>query len=126
MVAVAILVAVIPAAIGVHNVRRWLYLSLIILVGACPCALVVSAPVTATCGLARAAKAGLLVKGASFLEALGSLRCIALDKTGTLTEGHFRVLDAKPVNSHVDLQELLYWYVNTQVLVSEPQSTGQS
>eukprot|EP00899_Mesostigma_viride_P003796 jgi/Mesvir1/13417/Mv16498-RA.1 len=90
VVLAAILVAVIPVAMG-RDYEDWLYLALVLLVVACPCALVISTPVTAVCGLAQAARLGILVKGGTHLETLGRVRSVALDKTGTLTEGHFRV-----------------------------------
>lgn len=111
VVLAALLVAVIPAAMGVHNVRHWLYLALVLLVVACPCALVISSPVTTTCAIAQAARLGLLIKGGTHLEALGKMKVLAMDKTGTLTEGHFRVLDLKCLDdsSQVDVSKLLTW-----------------
>jgi Cd2+/Zn2+-exporting ATPase len=94
----------------VHNAQHWLYLALVLLVAACPCALVISTPVTTTCAIAQAARIGLVVKGGDSLEALGKLKMIAMDKTGTLTEGHFRVKEVCLLNRDVDLLELLYWY----------------
>ncbi len=65
----------------------WLYRSLVLLVIACPCALVISTPVTIVSGLTAMAKRGVLVKGGTHLEALGKIRALAVDKTGTITEG---------------------------------------
>eukprot|EP00899_Mesostigma_viride_P029399 jgi/Mesvir1/9644/Mv12139-RA.1 len=90
VVLAAALVVVIPVATG-HHYKDWLYLALVLLVVACPCALVISTPVTAVCGLAQAARLGVLVKGGTHLETLGRVRELAVDKTGTLTEGQFRV-----------------------------------
>lgn len=79
--------------------REWLHRGLVLLVIACPCALVISTPVTIVCGLHQATRLGLLVKGGEFLERAGQLRCIAFDKTGTLTEGRPKVIAVHPLAS---------------------------
>ena len=75
---------------------EWIYRALVMLVIACPCALVVSTPVTIVSGLAAAARHGILVKGGAFLESGRKLRAIALDKTGTLTYGRPALTDVLP------------------------------
>ncbi|MFZ6846217.1 heavy metal translocating P-type ATPase [Undibacterium sp. RuTC16W] len=91
--AIALAVAVVPPLLFGLPWMIWLYKALVLLVIACPCALVVSTPVTVVCGLAAAAKAGILIKGGMFLEQGRNLRSIALDKTGTLTQGKPVVTD---------------------------------
>ncbi|MBS1962317.1 MAG: cadmium-translocating P-type ATPase [Bdellovibrionales bacterium] len=76
----------------------WLYRSLVLLVIACPCALVISTPVSMVSGLTAMAKKGVLVKGGTHLEALGKIRALAVDKTGTITEGKPKVTGVFPMN----------------------------
>ncbi|WP_404990083.1 heavy metal translocating P-type ATPase [Caballeronia sp. LZ065] len=84
---VAVGVAVLPPLLFAGAWLAWLYKALVLLVIACPCALVISTPVTIVSGLAAAARKGMLVKGGTFLEQGRKLRWLALDKTGTLTRG---------------------------------------
>lgn len=87
VVAVAFLVAVVPPVFFGAPWMDWLYKSLVMLVIACPCALVISTPVTVVSGLTAAARRGILIKGGQFLEAGHRLKVIAMDKTGTITVG---------------------------------------
>ncbi len=84
----------------------WLYRALVLLVIACPCALVISTPVSVVSALAAAANQGVLIKGGLYLEMPSRLRAIALDKTGTLTRGEPEVLEVVPLNGHTE-DELL-------------------
>lgn len=84
---IALLVAVVPPLLSTASWHECIYRALVLLVIACPCALVISTPVTIVCGLALAAKRGILVKGGLYLEQGRRLATIALDKTGTLTKG---------------------------------------
>ncbi|WP_058461047.1 heavy metal translocating P-type ATPase, partial [Legionella bozemanae] len=93
MVIIAVLIALIPPLAFGYPFYDWIYKALTLLVIACPCALVISTPVTVVSGLASAAKHGLLIKGGSYLETGHQLKLIALDKTGTLTEGKPVVTD---------------------------------
>ncbi len=96
VVLIAIGVAVLPPLVSDAAFQPWLYKALVLLVIACPCALVISTPVTIVSGLAAAARRGLLVKGGVHLEQGRHLRVVALDKTGTLTEGKPSLVDVVP------------------------------
>ncbi|WP_259463704.1 heavy metal translocating P-type ATPase [Cupriavidus plantarum] len=85
--AIAVLVAIVPPLITGAAWHEWVYKALVLLVIACPCALVISTPVTIVSGLAAAARRGILVKGGVYLEQGRDLAWLALDKTGTLTHG---------------------------------------
>lgn len=92
VLAAAILVACLPPILGLGGFSTWLYRGLVLLVIACPCALVLSTPVTIVSALARAARAGVLIKGGKYLEALAHVKAIAFDKTGTLTAGSLEIV----------------------------------
>lgn len=83
----ALAVAVLPPLLADGNWHDWIYKALVLLVIACPCALVISTPVTVVSGLAAAARRGILIKGGIWLEQGRRLRWLALDKTGTITQG---------------------------------------
>ena len=89
--AAAILVAVIPPLLMGQAWNPWVYRSLVLLVIACPCALVIATPVSIVSGLTALARRGVLVKGGVYLEAVGKLRALAVDKTGTITQGKPKV-----------------------------------
>jgi Cd2+/Zn2+-exporting ATPase len=89
----AILVAVVPVVAGHGSFRDWFYRALVLLVLACPCALVISTPVTVVSGLGGAARRGILIKGGVHLENARKVRTVALDKTGTLTHGRPALTD---------------------------------
>src|SRR3990170_1685534 len=86
VVAVAAVVAIVPPLLGA-SFGEWFYRALALLIIACPCALVISPPVTVVSGIGAASQRGILVKGGAALEAAGRLKALAFDKTGTLTEG---------------------------------------
>jgi Zn2+/Cd2+-exporting ATPase len=98
VVGLAVLIAVAPPLLAGASWAAWFYRALVLLVIACPCALVISTPVAVVSALAAAARHGVLVKGGEFLEAVGRVRAIALDKTGTLTGGRPVVQEVIPLN----------------------------
>ena len=104
VVILAVLIVVIPTMLGA-NFNDFLYKALVFLVTACPCALVISVPLGFFCGVGRASKEGILIKGSDGLESLSKLETIVFDKTGTVTEGKFEVRDI--VSRGVSKDELL-------------------
>lgn len=103
---VAVLVAAVPPLLFAAPFLPWLYKALVLLVIACPCALVISTPVTVVSGLAAAARHGTLVKGGAFLEQARKLKVLALDKTGTITAGKPSVTDARILGDVSEAQAL--------------------
>lgn len=91
IVVVALLLVIIPVLIFKQDFNTWLYKSLIFLVTSCPCALVISIPLSYFCGIGKSSHNGILIKGSNILDKLVNVQNIAFDKTGTITEGVFEV-----------------------------------
>ncbi|NIA15726.1 MAG: cadmium-translocating P-type ATPase, partial [Nitrospiraceae bacterium] len=106
MMALAAAIIVVPPLFFSAPWAEWFYRGLVLLVIACPCALVISTPVSIVSGLTTAARNGVLIKGGTYLEAVGRLRALALDKTGTLTYGRPEVQQVIPFSQHTP-KELL-------------------
>ena len=105
VVGLAVVLAVIPSLIT-GQWAVWLYRALMFLVVSCPCALVISVPLTFFGGIGGASRKGILVKGANYMDTLSAIRTVVFDKTGTLTEGVFEVTAVHP--ELVDKEELLH------------------
>jgi Cd2+/Zn2+-exporting ATPase len=106
VMALALLVFLLPPIISGGAWGVWFYRALVLLVIACPCALVISTPVSIVSGLTAMARRGVLIKGGAFLEAIGKLKVLAVDKTGTITEGRPRVTRVVSVDS-IDEAEIV-------------------
>ena len=108
VVIIAILLAIIPPLIIKDAIfSDWLYRSLSFLVVSCPCALVISIPLSFFSGIGAASKIGVLIKGSNYLEALANSEIVVFDKTGTLTEGEFKVQKIEAIG-YSDLELLKY------------------
>ena len=105
VVALAVLVAVIPGLITGEWVT-WIYRGLLFLVVSCPCALVISVPLTFFGGLGGASRKGILIKGSNLMDTLSRIKTVVFDKTGTLTQGVFEVTAVHP--EVIDQKELLH------------------
>ncbi|KRK37196.1 heavy metal translocating P-type ATPase [Levilactobacillus parabrevis] len=98
VVGMAALLAIVPPLFFAQPFADWLYRALIFLVISCPCALVISVPLSYFGGIGAASRSGVLIKGSNYLEALNQVKTVAFDKTGTLTRGEFAVVNVAPVS----------------------------
>jgi len=99
---ISVLLLLIPPLLLGGEWNTWLYRSLVLLVIACPCALVIATPVSIVSGLTSMARRGVLIKGGAGLESVGTLRALAVDKTGTITEGKPSLRKIIPLNSRTE------------------------
>ena len=119
----AIGVAAIPPLVGTGDWKSWLYKALVLLVLGCPCALVISTPVTVVSGLGGAARRGILIKGGVHLERARRITIVAVDKTGTLTHGKPSLTDLIPIGPPVasmSVDEMLTIAASIDVLSEHP------
>lgn len=90
VVAAALVTVAVPTVLG-YDFTTWLYRALTFLVVSCPCALVISVPLSYFCGIGAASRMGVLIKGASYMETMSRIHAVVFDKTGTLTKGSFEI-----------------------------------
>lgn len=103
----AVLLTFLPPVLGMGSVSVWLSRALVFLVASCPCALVISIPLSFFAGIGAGSRRGVLVKGSKSLEALAKTRNAVFDKTGTLTTGKLSVVDIVPLDKSLSAEELL-------------------
>lgn len=118
VVIIAVILAIFPPLILNQSFSIWIYRALSFLVVSCPCALVVSIPLSFFAGLGASSQIGVLVKGSNYLEALSNVNVIVCDKTGTLTEGVFEVQEISPVDISKD--ELLMYATYAESFSNHP------
>ena len=123
VVALALAVAIIPSLIT-GEWHRWIYTALTFLVISCPCALVLSVPLAFFSGIGNASKHGILLKGGRVIEALANVKAVALDKTGTITSGEFKVHSVETVGSHVSSVQLLSMAAAIEAVSTHPIATS--
>jgi Cd2+/Zn2+-exporting ATPase len=108
-----------PLVLGRMDFDKWLYRALVFLVVSCPCALVISVPLSFFGGIGGASKRGILIKGSSYLEALGDIDTIVFDKTGTLTKGIFKVTEVDTENGF-SKDDVLFYAAHAEHFSSHP------
>ena len=123
VVALALAVAIIPSLIT-GEWHKWIYTALTFLVISCPCALVLSVPLAFFSGIGNASKHGILLKGGRVIEALANVKAVALDKTGTITSGEFKVQNVETVGSHVSNTQLLSMAAAIEAVSTHPIATS--
>lgn len=121
VVGAAVVIAVVPPLFGGGSgdvFARWLYRALVFLVVSCPCALVISVPLSFFGGIGGASRRGILIKGANYIDTLAQVGVVAFDKTGTLTSGKFRVEAVRP--ERLAPRELLHLAAHVERFSSHP------
>lgn len=122
VVAAAVLLAVVPPLIFSEPFSGWINRALIFLVISCPCALVISVPLSFYGGIGGASKRGILIKGSNYLEALSKTEMVVMDKTGTLTKGTFSVESVNPVD--ISAEKLLEYAALAESYSNHPISAS--
>ncbi|KAM7272311.1 hypothetical protein ACFE04_026974 [Oxalis oulophora] len=117
-------IALVPFMFRVHDKTYWFHYALVVLVSACPCALILSTPVATFCALTKAATSGLLIKGGDHLETLANIKFIAFDKTGTITRGEFAVTEFQTLSQDISYQTLVYWVSSIESKSSHPMAAA--
>ena len=108
VISLAVLLAILPPIIsGEYNFRLWIFRALSFLVVSCPCAFVISVPLSFFSGIGAASRAGILIKGGNYLEILSKVDTVVLDKTGTLTKGVFNVQKVVVIDKNIKEDEFI-------------------
>ena len=115
----AVLLALIPPLVTADPFSMWIYRALTFLVISCPCALVISVPLSFFAGIGGASRAGILIKGGNYLEALAKADTVVFDKTGTLTKGSFHVTSVIPAEGFTE-EDVLFYAANAERYSTHP------
>ena len=115
----AVLLALIPPLVTGDPFGMWIYRALTFLVISCPCALVISVPLSFFAGIGGASRAGILIKGGNYLEALAKANTVVFDKTGTLTKGSFHVASVIPAEGFAE-EDVLFYAANAERYSTHP------
>ena len=115
----AVLLALIPPLVTGDPFSMWIYRALTFLVISCPCALVISVPLSFFAGIGGASRAGILIKGGNYLEALAKTDTVIFDKTGTLTKGSFHVTSVLPAEGFKE-EDVLFYAANAERYSTHP------
>ena len=115
----AVLLAIIPPLVTGDPFGMWIYRALTFLVISCPCALVISVPLSFFAGIGGASRAGILIKGGNYLEALANADTVIFDKTGTLTKGSFHVASVIPAEGFAE-EDVLFYAANAERYSTHP------
>ena len=115
----AVLLALIPPLVTADPFSMWIYRALTFLVISCPCALVISVPLSFFAGIGGASRAGILIKGGNYLEALAKADTVVFDKTGTLTKGSFHVASVIPAEGFAE-EDVLFYAANAERYSTHP------
>lgn len=122
VVAVAVLIAILPPIFGLGSFSQWVHRALTCLLISCPCALVISVPLSFFGGMGCASRQGILIKGAAYIERFAKVKTILFDKTGTLTKGSFKVVAVHP--EKISENELLRLAAAVESYSNHPISTS--
>ena len=128
VIIIAVLIAIIPTVIFKMDWMTWIYRALTFLVISCPCALVISVPLSFFGGIGGASKQGILIKGSNYLSLLSKIDTVVLDKTGTLTKGVFKVQKIEPAeikNKILEITAYAEYYSNHPIANSIKQEYGK-
>lgn len=118
MISLALVIAILPSLIT-GEWAAWIHRALVCLVASCPCSIVISVPLSYFAGIGAASKAGVLIKGGRFVEALSTSKCFAFDKTGTLTNHHISVEEIKSLSDY-SVEEIIQLAVSAEARSTHP------
>lgn len=120
VVVIAFIISILGALLDFENIKHWIYAAMEFLVISCPCALVISVPLCYFSAIGTSSRNGILVKGSNYIEALNSVENVVFDKTGTITKGVFRVVNAVSIIEDLSTERLLNLLIHTEYYSNHP------